>query len=281
MNKFIEFAQKNIDSKLLVITFANNAYQLILKNWATQLKNIDVNNYIVITLDKEIEVFCQNNNILSFPLEEIFTTKLENLNDLWLLRTKIFNQLLQNNIDFLHSDIDATWIKDPIERFIDRSDSSIIFSQGTVFPKEALSIWGFVLCCGFFAIKSNKFTKELFQILTKRTETILDDQQALNMLLSTEYEIEWQNEALTPTTKEFMDLPFNCYDEVIKGVFKSYPNESIDLLPHKLFQRLHDPNYEAYVKHCFSHKDLSHKLRMLKDTQCLFIEINEKLLVND
>ena len=53
---------------------------------------------------------------------------------LWLLRIKLFHQLLRWGYSFIHSDADAFWHRDPRPWLLEQHRYDILWSQGTISP---------------------------------------------------------------------------------------------------------------------------------------------------
>ena len=271
-NELINSAREHSESNTIIIAFANNTYRLVLENWIFQINRLQIKNYLIFTLDQKIERYCKQNNINSFKLYSPSQNSILKLEDLWLLRVEIFFQLINSDLNFIHSDIDAVWLKNPIKKYVQETSSCLIFSQGTVFPQKTLNIWGFVLCAGFFSIKSNPLTQSFLKDLLSKVKISKNDQKEINLLLCEKYTIQWDKQNNTTYDLKRNKKKFECYTDILKGNFKNHPNEHIDLLPQKLFQRLPSDTDEAYIKHCLSDNYLYDKLKMLKKTESLFIQ---------
>ena len=63
-----------------------------------------------------------------------------------------------NNIDFVHSDADAVWLKNPLISF-GKTAFDLLASQGTIWPLDVFEQWRFVLCCGFLGSRYKKYQK--------------------------------------------------------------------------------------------------------------------------
>lgn len=346
INKIVEIMEmgKNIYNmeykNPIIITFVNESYSNILLNWVAALKKIDITKYLVISLDENIYKICEKNNIKTCLID--FNIKLNGLNKLWVFRMGIFELILSYGYSFIHSDVDAIWLKNPINDFIlnnkyckeneikndvknvyeeilketkvisisddyvatfiynndslvksnNEKDKNIdleelikdespdmIFSQGTVFPQEILLKWNFILCCGFFYIKSNNKTRRIFLELIEYIKNINDDQKAVNMYFYEKLNIKWDKTKMRNEDKYMVELNmmrkpnvFECFRKELYGIGK-INNERVivKVLPHHLFQRIYMEEEPAYVRHILTQKNNEDKMKMFENTNCLFI----------
>ena len=154
------------------------------------------------------------------------------LSILWTSRVKHVLHLLEEGYDVLHSDLDAIWIKDPLPE-ITSLDADIVFSQGTIFPHKMVRNFGFVLCCGFFFIKSSAKTIQFVREWVRLSEIYKDDQVAINEII--------QSIALKPKDKcqnilSFRNHEFMVWEKPI--VIPNDANIKISLLSHNSVRRL-------------------------------------------
>lgn len=225
----------------MTITFANIKFLPVLLNWLLFLERQNIRNVHIFSLDEELH------RQLS---ERGFATTLcrftHSRSALWQLRTQVFADLIRNGIDFIHSDADAVWLRDPWP-FIATTPVDISLSQGTVWPLDSVKRCGFVACCGFFYAKSNACTQAFFDDLVQHTTTTGDDQIALNQLLES-YEIIWNLPVDTQYSLSYEGTQFSCYAATAIGQSKRN-GFTVALLPHHAFQRLSSPTQPVFVKH--------------------------------
>lgn len=258
----------------VIVTFANYAYKEVALNWVTALRRLQLRNYVIIALDNDIY-----NYLVSQKINTILREFDGNLSDLWIFRIKVLQEMLNFGVDIIHSDSDAIWLKNPIPEYFINNDSDMIFSQGTVYPRDVKDRWGFVVCCGLFMMKSNDRVKSIMSEINDTMKTIKDDQVAVNYYLDKTLKMNWiiKNAYKLPV----FDTDFMCSRDVMVGIsskMKQMPDTTqtnyikISVLPHHLFQRLHVPEEPVvYVKHILSQKNYASKLDMFKQTDCLFI----------
>ncbi len=242
------------DSIPPIIVFANWPYLSLLENWIESVKRLSIDNYIIIAFDTRLHDYLNNHGYQNILLEDV-----DNLNKLWQIRIHLFRFLVDNNIDFIHSDADAIWLRNPIPEYYEPFKSmDLLISQGTIWPEIVLKDWGFVLCCGFFIMKSSASTKRLLERLEKHVEQTGDDQLSLNIILASEIE-HW---AIESTFKSvFGDYEILCSEKVIEGKGKDI---SLGVLPFKKFPRLVIPDTQPYVSHVLTPKNTEAKIDILR-----------------
>ncbi len=99
--------------------------------------------------------------------------------------------LLEAGIDFIHTDLDAFWLQDPLP-LLNKIDADLVFSMDMGIPAHVRERWGFTLCCGFFRLRSTPASRKFFQAWQQRTSQLGDDQIALNELLSAQ-DLTWEH----------------------------------------------------------------------------------------
>ena len=255
LEKFISKKEKFTDH--LVIVFANHNYLPVLQNWLTAMDRLKIDNYLIIALDKDLHTYLKDKSIptLLRPCEL-------DLGKLWVHRVEILLELMKQGYDVIHSDADAIWLKDPLP-YLNALPQDMIFSQGTIWPPDVQEKWGFVLCCGFFMLRSNKKTLHFMQDLLKRVKEDKDDQVSCNRLLL-EMNTIW-DEPIHSYTIDFRDKQFVCTPTVRNGACGKL---TLGLLPHNKFQRIFEEADDVYVKHLISEKNSEDILDVLKNHGC-------------
>ncbi len=241
----------------LVLVFADSGYQEILTNWYEHSHRFTQDNLLIIALDEKIFKSLLEKNIPAYLLA--WSGK---LNSLWIERVKLIYQLLSFGYIVIHSDVDAVWLKNPID-YCEKIDADIIFSQGTIWPPAVHETLSVVLCCGFFMLrpteKSLSFLKDWLQLV----EIDGDDQRALNQLLLSKG-LSW-NLSDSNYTLEWNIKQFNCFNSTQITAVEN--DLIIALLPHHLFQRLPE-NKPGIVVHPLSKKEGLATKQVLKKNDC-------------
>jgi hypothetical protein len=245
----------------LIVVFANYAYFNVLENWLEAISRIAVDNYRVIALDQALYDVLQARKA---PV--LFRPCSADLKQLWVHRIEVILDLLEEGYDVIHSDADAVWLKNP-QKYLDDLSCDMLFSQGTFWPLDVHRKWKFVLCCGFFMIRSSTHTIRFFRRIRKRVLAEKDDQISCNRQLLEEgivWDVPQNVYILTFGGREFV-----CSSSVIEGKGRTL---SAAVLPHRLFQRIAEPCPEAYVKHLISEKTSDDVMEVLAAHGCKFIE---------
>ena len=254
----------------IIITFANYAYHDILFNWLVSIDKLGIDNYLIFSLDAQTHQFLVDKGIPSVLLPVH-----GDLSALWQMRLEVFAFISENNTDFIHSDVDAIWLRDPRPVYFEGQSSAFVFSQGTIWPPVVYREWGFVLCCGFFLIRSGAAATALFSVWRALIQESGDDQYSLNAALMS-MRLKWNKDDTTPYFLKCdpdSDL-IQCFDKVIQGTFPER-DETISMLPHHLFQRTPVSEENPYLKHIHCRqKKCDAKLVMLSATASLFLAKN-------
>jgi hypothetical protein len=193
------------------------------------------------------------------------------ISDFWIHRAKIWALLAARDVEFINSDTDAVWLRDPISPYADRP-FDMLFSQGTLLPLEAARAWGHVLCCGYFWVRPCAGVRRLLETLATSRADGFDDQVALNRLLVSAG-TTWFSGPGPPYGLQFYGRTFRAYPEPISGFCRSL-GLHLMLLPHRLFPRLRadvDPR-RAMVYHLYGGNDLAERVRLMRGAGCWLLD---------
>jgi hypothetical protein len=247
----------------IILVFADWKYREVLENWIEGINRLQLKNFVVVSLDKHMHVF-----LIEKGIRTVFLEHKGDLSALWNMRITVFKYFVNCGVDFIHSDADAVWLKNPVRDYFFNDTYrplDILISQGTIWPENVHRLWGFVLCCGFFMMRSTKFTRSLLNKLDMHVRMTGDDQISLNYIVA-EQNMNWQY------TSSF-HLPMGnyillCSDEVITGKGDEI---SIGVLPFKKFPRLYIANTDPYVSHILTPKENDAKREALKKAGTWFL----------
>ena len=167
-----------------IITFANQEFINLAINWTNHLKLLKLDNYVVYSLDDKTFDTLDSLNINT---ERVSGWNPKKGNPKWGERFLLFSKELEKG-SFIHSDLDAIWLKDP-SKFIDEK-YDIIGSTGT-FPHSIYKKIGFVICMGWVFFNDTKATKKLFSKITKKP--FIHDQKKFNKILFKNSDITYNN----------------------------------------------------------------------------------------
>lgn len=240
----------------LVVAFADYTYRRLLDIWHRQLTNLGIERIRVFALDAATVRFCARRGIDAIPIEWN-----GELGDLWGRRIVVFKQLLSTEPQFIHSDIDAIWLKNPLTHgSAAQLNDDLIFTQGTDWPNDVHAKWGFVLCCGWFWARSSPASHAFFDALQSDVRVTGDDQMSANRLLAASG-AQWKSDPAQAYEMRSSGREMTCWTAPIRATTPD--GLSVALLPHREFQRLPEATDRAVVKHFQSPKNGADKLRML------------------
>ena len=251
-------SEMNSAADPLVVTFADSSYLPLLRIWVSRLQALRVGRVKVFCLDARTADWCESQRV---PAARVQWSG--NLGDLWTERIRVFSALLAAGEEFVHSDIDAIWIQNPLRLgSACGREEDLIFSQGTVWPPDVHDRWGFVLCCGWFRAKPTLATQAFFQALEADVQATGDDQISVNRLLAL-LGAQWESSRTGDYQLPFRDRMVQCWLQPIRAKTAAGPL-SVALLPQREFQRLPEASEHAVVKHYLTPKNCEQKLSALK-----------------
>lgn len=114
------------------------------------------------------------------------------------LRVSLFRALAENGVDFIHSDADALWLRDPRPWLERHRDYDMLCSQDGASPPFHARRYGFVLCAGFFLCRANERTARLWAAVQGRHDVRASDQWRLNAVLMDDPHARWRMRAPRP-----------------------------------------------------------------------------------
>jgi hypothetical protein len=239
-----------------VVVFATQSHHDVLWNWLRHARAAGATSEMVIALDAPLL-----DELLAAGVNAVGWRHDGSLADLWQQRLAIFSALCSAGIDFVHSDADAVWLRDPVAHCFE-PDLDLVFSQGTVWPYAVAANWGFVLCCGFFAARSRPAVRA-FLAETARRAVETNDQAAVNQLLC-DAGVSWVIPAAPPPRMmAHFGREYRCYDSLLVGTCPAL-DLKIGLLPMHEFQRV-PVDGVAYVKHPLTPKEPEAKRLRLRE----------------
>lgn len=182
---------------------------------------------LMVTLDAESEAGISAMGVATIyrPLDG------GNLGGLWVHRLRIVNELLADGLSLVHSDADAVWLADPLTD-CRASGCDLLFTQGTIWPRQAHQKRGFVACCGCYFINYNPRSQNFMLDALEKCLELHDDQIAINLLLPKDAS-EWHAEnTYTLTHKQ---LGFTASPSIMRA----HSGElTFGILPHDRYPRL-------------------------------------------
>jgi hypothetical protein len=246
-----------MSSDPLIVTFVDSKYLPLLQIWLSRLRQLGVDRVKVFCLDAMTRDWCEAQQVTAAQIPWA-----GDLGDLWVQRTLVFSELLAAGEQFIHSDVDAIWLKNPL-----RSGSAcaledeLIFSQGTVWPADVYERWGFVLCCGWFWAKPTPGARVFFRALEADVQTTRDDQISANRLLA-RAGARWSHGRAGDYELPFSGRLVQCWSRPIRATILA-GQLSVASLPQREFQRLPEDSANAIVKHFWTPQNCKQKMDAL------------------
>ncbi|MCA9747496.1 MAG: hypothetical protein KC414_00145 [Romboutsia sp.] len=164
------------------------------------------------------------------------TSCFKNKSDLWVKRVKVLNNVIDNNINCLHVDVDIIINQNPFNYFkmllLHYPSLNLFFGQGSIWPPEIYHKNGFVIRGGFHYTISTELSKTIWQQFCLDCEKFNDDQRAFNHVIDNLVEWGSSNDYYN---EKYGNIEYKCYKTPIFGNIEK--EEIIVLLPHNLFAR--------------------------------------------
>lgn len=244
------------------VVVASNDYAQLLDNWLCHMSILGIERFLIVVMDDDLAGRLKGAH-LSVARGEFDGSAA----DFWLQRARIWAYLVAEGVEFIHSDIDAVWLRDPVPEYAD-AKFDLLVSQGTIHPDDVLTAWGFVLCTGFFWARPTPASRRLFHALVMSAETIMksDDQATLNRLLLSSGTI-WTAGAAEAYNLQVRGGSFTCFREPVAGFCASLGLRLL-LLPHDLFPRLQPGAPNAMVRHVLRNESPEQRISLMREAGC-------------
>ena len=188
----------------VTIVFGTFNYRKTIEKWIAAVHKLGYDGWRIVCMDRELVRWLEKRGdgaravdyyavLPDAPRYDFGTLPRKALMQaLMPLRTRLFLQLATAGCDFVHSDADAFWIRDPRPYLARHREYDLLMSQGKWYPFEHYEQFGFVLCAGFFVCRSNARTRAYFG----KVEALLDqnpqDQFRMNKVLQLDPEVRWE-----------------------------------------------------------------------------------------
>lgn len=249
------------DAGPVPLVFATGNFTELLENWLVHACAAGVREPLVIAMDNALSLPAQSDALMvPYGFDG-------SLSDLWFRRALVFEFLSARGVDFIHSDVDAVWLRDPRPICFADGGADLMFSQGGAYPEEIWRRWGFVLCCGLFAARANAKTAALFTKVRALAERIPDDQVAVNALLE-QNGVSWKTAGHeTYALQDRRGRSFTGYRQILEGTCEAL-GLRIGLIPHHLVPRLAIAGVDAVVRHPLGPGDPAQKAEILRAVGC-------------
>ena len=237
----------------VTLVFADSSYTQVFDNWWLHARECGLENLLAVALDQGMAEHLSRESHRCYSL--VWDGKLESL---WLQRLVLIRDLLDRGFDILHSDADAVWLRDPLPELL-KEESDMSFSQGVAWPRDAHGVWGLVLCCGFFLLRSSPRTCQFLDRWAESVSHLGDDQVAVNRLLLNAG-VHWRSPG--DYELEHAGHRINCFDS--SQVASTRNGLRVALLPHTKFQRI-PMEQPAVLVHPVAKSTGDSKAKVLRD----------------
>ncbi len=239
----------------VVVLFADAGAAYLIDNWLAHARAAGVARVLLLALDGAVAARPAVPGCTVVPLAFA-----GDLGALWLRRLDVFVLLAAAGIDFMHSDLDAVWLADARAECFADPTLDLVFSQGTFLPAQAHAAWGFVLCCGLFAVRAGPAAAGFLAAVRARAAALRDDQVAVNLLLA-ESGAAWTREAgEAPYRIAVHGRHFTCHRQLLRGAGAGV---TVGLLPFHRVPRLATEG-PALVKHPWAPRDPAARIAALR-----------------
>ncbi|CAM9426367.1 unnamed protein product [Ectocarpus sp. 12 AP-2014] len=209
--------------------------------------------YLLCLDDHSIHFFESSMGIRCVPLSGF---KASSHAEIWVLRVRVLNCLVEAGHDVIMSDADALWLADPMKHFSLPGviDSSIVASRGS-YPRELGDVWGATMCMGFILFRATARRSAMMKFVTAMDALMLemkDDQMAVN-IAARDFGIVWKKDS---------DMRYEESTGFGMGFIESLSDEdnrplAVALLPHSAYTRIcasTPVSNTTVVAHCRSSK---------------------------
>lgn len=167
------------DDNLIITQVAYN-YFPIFELWYRNMRRLGITNILLIALDPLTAQRAEEMGIAHYYLP-IFGFQKSVRRLIWSETLKVRQNILAAGVNYLHSDADAIWLQD-VRPMVFSQESDFVTSIAGGTPKSALDKWGFVMCLGFYACRSNPQTRALYPHYIEKSTALGHDQNGLNQI---------------------------------------------------------------------------------------------------
>lgn len=245
--------------KPIIVTFLNEPYIDVGANWLRFAARLDLDADIrIVALDSATRTAFPAPHVIYRPVDA------SELPKLWIHRTNVLRELLDQGREVIHTDADAIWLKNPLPIMRD-CDADLVFSQGTVWPPDVHKKRGIVACCGVFYMRPVETVGNFLRQATIRMMGELeqnpsfDDQVTVNRMIDEELD-HW--EVHDPYEIGCRGKTFQASPEIIQGTCRS--GLRVAILPHHAFPRIvREIIAETVIAHPLSEKTDASKVDAL------------------
>ncbi len=188
----------------VTIVFGTFNYREVIEKWIAAVHKLGYDGWRIVCMDRELIQWLEQRGdgaqavdyyavLPDAPRYDFGAlSRGELMRALMPLRTCLFLHLAKAGHDFLHSDADAFWMRDPRPYLAQHCEYDLLMSQGIAYPLGHYQRFGFVVCAGFFVCRANARTRAYFERIEALVNQQPLDQQRMNLLLEHDREGRWE-----------------------------------------------------------------------------------------
>ena len=223
IDKLKEVASRLAVNKTVIFTLATSEYRNTTRLWLRAMQALSLENYIVISGDEETSFWLKQIKVQHIKANLSYgdTTHTNSVGfsgkalAICALKFPVCRLLLRSGLNVIFSDIDAIWLRNPINILMS-SSSDLAFQGAAFFPQNISRLWGFTACTGFFFIRHSSGALQFMEYCVNKHMKVHDDQFAFNLGLLAG-SVRWRN---------LPNAPFDS-EELVKETFKNLAGQFI------------------------------------------------------
>ena len=180
----------------VTVVFATYGYRHVVREWIACAERAGVGHYRIVCMDGRVQraLGAASGDGRAVAYREAVPgaarVDIDALSDaaarlrvLTPLRLALFRRLAAAGHDFVHSDADAFWLRDPRPWLARQRGYDLLFSQGTTHPVAHFKAHHFTLCAGFFLARATPATRAFLAAAQAAVERVGSDQDGLGRAL--------------------------------------------------------------------------------------------------
>ena len=192
------------DEGPVTVVFGTSGYGNTVRRWIAHACNVGCSHYRIVCLDDGLLRALRGSgegaravaltDLLSDASAPDFEamTPAARMRCLSPLRVRVYRLLAAAGCDFVHSDADAFWLRDPRPWLLREGRCDLLVSQGTTFPAAHYRRHRFTACAGFFLCRANARTRDYFAAVEALLPACPDDQACMNAVLLRDPARRWR-----------------------------------------------------------------------------------------
>lgn len=165
---------------MIPLTTISVGYLDLLAVWRRQAHHVLNERARVVCMDHAAYEQLQEAPDIDLQLASTPLLNAANRRQFWVNRLAVMRAAFDEDGYVLHSDSDAFWLRNPLHL---TTLADLVISMEHGLPKDVTRRRGFVVCCGFLAMRKNRATSAFFDAWQAACARSSDDQISINLLL--------------------------------------------------------------------------------------------------